>query len=88
MPVLLSALTKPVPQFICGQPVGRECDMSPGQSLTAVAYSCDVASPTKNPINEVTVDVKYAQSTEEARESNMVAGAPMKVHAVYFQKAE
>jgi len=29
MPLLLSALSNVLPQVICGQPIGRECDTQP-----------------------------------------------------------
>jgi len=42
-----------------------------------------VASPTKNPIMKVTVDVKNAQATEETRGSDMVAEGMMEVHTAH-----
>jgi len=42
-----------------------------------------VASPTKNPIMKVTVDVKNAQATEKTRGSDMVAEGMMEVQTEY-----
>jgi len=81
MPLLL---TNVLPQVICGQPIGRECDTQPvsncrGARLPAHGHTCDVASPTKNPIMKVTADVKNAQATEKTRGSDVVAEGMMEV---------
>ena len=62
----------------------------PNQSVFAVApwrpahgHTCDVASPTKNPIMKVTADVMNAQTTEETCRSDMVAGDTVEVHAAH-----
>jgi len=88
MPLLLSAFSNAQPQVICGQPIGRECDTQPvsncrGARLMAHGRTCDVVSPTKNPITKVTVDVKNAQATEETRGSDMVAEGMMEVHTAH-----
>jgi len=49
----------------------------------AHGHPCDVASPTKNPIMKVTVDVKNAQATEETRGSDMVAEGMKEVHMAH-----
>ena len=60
----------------------------PNQSVNAVApgscgHTCDVASPTKNPIMKVTADSKNAQATEETRGSDMVAEGMMEVYTAH-----
>ena len=62
----------------------------PNQSVFAVApwrpahgHTCDVASPTKNPIMKVTADSKNAQATEETRGSDMVAEGMMEVYTAH-----
>jgi hypothetical protein len=42
-----------------------------------------VASPTKNPITKVTVDIMNAQTTEETRGSDMMAEGMMEVHTAH-----
>jgi len=49
----------------------------------AHGHTCDVASPTKNPIMKATADVKNAQATEETRGSDMVAEGMMEVHTAH-----
>ena len=52
-------------------------------SSSAHGHTCDVASPTKNPIMKVTVDVKNAQAKEKTRGSDMVAEGMMEVHTAH-----
>jgi len=49
----------------------------------AHGHACDVASPTKDTIMKVTVDVKNAQATEETRRSDTVAEGMMEVHTAH-----
>ena len=53
--------------MICGPPFGPKLLWRP-----AHGHACDVASPTENPIAEVSVDDKDSQTTEETRGGDMV----------------
>jgi len=71
-----------LPQFICGQPIGRECDTQPVSNCRGARLIWAYVRRDQ-PNEESDYDVKNAQATEETRGSDMVAEGMMEVHTAH-----